>query len=104
MVTQGLLWFSPVVPVRGANGMTHNVSNVQAAAEELIRWPKRGPKWALAVRVCMAALAEEATPQEARRAFRLAAKEEGELRENHDGPLTNPFGDSLTNSRKPNGG
>jgi Protein of unknown function (DUF982) len=85
METQGLLWFSPVVPVRGANGMTHNVSNVQAAAEVLLQWPKRGPKWALAMRACMGALAGEVTPQEARRVFRLAAKEEGMLRENLDG-------------------
>ncbi|WJI66250.1 DUF982 domain-containing protein [Mesorhizobium sp. C416B] len=60
--------------------MTYNVSNVEAASDHLLQWTKRGPKWNLAVRVCMAALADQATAQEARRAFRAAAKEEGSLR------------------------
>jgi len=75
-----LHWFNPPVPVSGERaGMTHNVSNVEAAAEHLLQWTKRGPKWNLAVRVCMAALADQATPQEVRRYFRLAAIEEGKL-------------------------
>jgi hypothetical protein len=65
--------------------MTHNVSNVQAAAEVLLQWTKRGPKWNLAVRVCMAALADQATAQEARKAFRAAAKEEGMFLPAHEG-------------------
>ncbi|ESX47222.1 hypothetical protein X762_19580 [Mesorhizobium sp. LSHC426A00] len=76
-----LHWFNPPVPVSGARaGMTYNVSNVEAASDHLLQWTKRGPKWNLAVRVCMAALADQATAQEARRAFRAAAKEEGSLR------------------------
>jgi hypothetical protein len=59
--------------------MSYNVSNVQAASEHLLTWTKRGPKWRLAVRVCMAAMADKATAQEARKAFRAAAKEEGML-------------------------
>ncbi|MER9937123.1 DUF982 domain-containing protein [Mesorhizobium sp. M0088] len=56
------------------------VSNVEAAAEHLLQWTNRGPKWRLAVRACTAALADKATPQEARRCFRLAAIEEGRFR------------------------
>ena len=75
-----LHWFNPPVPVSGERiGMTHNVSNVETASEHLLQWTKRGPKWNLAVRVCMAALADQATPQEVRRCFRLAAMEEGKL-------------------------
>ncbi|RWB08809.1 MAG: DUF982 domain-containing protein [Mesorhizobium sp.] len=75
-----MIWFSPAVPVRGERvGMRYMVSNVEAASEHLLQWEKRGPHWNKAVRVCIAAIAGEATPQEARRCFRLAAKEEGVL-------------------------
>ena len=75
-----LHWFNPPVPVSGeCIGMTHNVSNVETASEHLLQWTKRGPKWNQAVRVCMAAMADQATPQEVRRCFRLAAMEEGKL-------------------------
>ena len=80
MVTHGIRWFYPPVPVKGErSGMTYNVSNVQAASEHLLKWTKSGPKWNLAMRVCMAALADQATAQDAREAFRAAAKEEGML-------------------------
>ncbi|WP_352459039.1 DUF982 domain-containing protein [Mesorhizobium sp. M0036] len=73
-----LHWFNPPVPVSAERaGMTHNV---EAASEALLQWTKRGPKWNLAVRVCMACLADQATAQEPRKAFRAAAKEEGLLR------------------------
>ncbi|MBZ9806947.1 DUF982 domain-containing protein [Mesorhizobium sp. ESP-6-2] len=55
------------------------MNNVEAAAAELLKWTKRDPKWNLAVRVCMAVLAGQASPEEARRVFRLAAKEAGML-------------------------
>lgn len=81
-----LHWFNPPVPVSGERaGMTHNVSNVEAASELLLQWTKRGPSWNLAVRVCMACLADQATPQEVRKAFRAAAIEEGKLRTAHEG-------------------
>ncbi|WP_244661704.1 DUF982 domain-containing protein [Mesorhizobium huakuii] len=47
------------------------------AIEQLQKWTKHGLHWNRAMRVCIAALAGEASPQEARRCFRLAAKEEG---------------------------
>ncbi|MBZ9701580.1 MULTISPECIES: DUF982 domain-containing protein [unclassified Mesorhizobium] len=76
-----LHWFTPPVPVRGEQtDMTYIVSNVEAAAEHLLTWTKRGPKWNQAVRTCMNALVDQATPEEARRCFRLAAIEAGRLR------------------------
>jgi hypothetical protein len=109
MVTHSLLWFSPPVSVKtDRTGVTHHVNNVQGAAQELLKWKLKGPLWNRAVRVCIAAIAGEVPPEEARDAFRAAAVEEGVLRQKLDGPLgeplTNPFGDSLTNSRKPTGG
>ncbi|TPL21102.1 DUF982 domain-containing protein [Mesorhizobium sp. B2-4-9] len=81
-----LHWFSPPVPVSGEHsGMIYIVSNVEAASEHLLTWTKRGPKWNQAVRTCMNALADQATPQEARRCFRLAAIEAGKLRPPHEG-------------------
>ncbi|TPL75272.1 DUF982 domain-containing protein [Mesorhizobium sp. B2-3-13] len=78
-----LRWFSPAVPVTtGEMGSTYHCSNVEGAAAELLKWNKRGPHWEKAVRACMACLADQATPQEARRLFRLAAKEAGVLWEN----------------------
>ncbi|MEO5759579.1 MAG: DUF982 domain-containing protein [Mesorhizobium sp.] len=75
-----LHWFSPAVTVTTNRPDDQSIChNVQSAVEHLQTWTKRGPKWALAMRVCTAALAGEATAQEARKAFRSAAKEEGVL-------------------------
>lgn len=61
-------WFNPPVTVRPSKpGVRANINSVEWAAEELLKWTKRGPKWNHAVRVCMAALADQATPQEVRR-------------------------------------
>ncbi|WP_352775797.1 DUF982 domain-containing protein [Mesorhizobium sp. M0571] len=74
-------WFSPPVPVRTERaGMTRNVNNVEAAGQELMKWTKRGPKWNQAVRVCIACIADQMEPEEARKAFLAAAEEEGMLR------------------------
>ncbi|MDX8494977.1 DUF982 domain-containing protein [Mesorhizobium sp. VK22B] len=79
-----LHWFSPPVSVKTDQpGAIYNCNNVEGAAAELLKWSKRGPHWNRAVRVCMACLADQATAQEVRRVFRLAAKEEGVLREGH---------------------
>ncbi|QPC92594.1 DUF982 domain-containing protein [Mesorhizobium sp. INR15] len=74
-----LRWFSPPVAVRSGLGQRYDCNNVEGAFAELLKWTKRGPKWELAVKVCSAALADQATPQEVRRHFRLAANEEGKL-------------------------
>nr|WP_318014151.1 DUF982 domain-containing protein [Mesorhizobium sp. BR1-1-3] len=73
-------WFTPPVPVIGERpGMTYNVNSVEAASEYLVKWTKRGPKWNQAVRACMAAMAGEATAQEAPRCFA-----EGQFRAAHE--------------------
>ncbi|MER9969804.1 DUF982 domain-containing protein [Mesorhizobium sp. M0060] len=73
-----LHWFNPPVPVKTEHfGIIRNVDNAEAAGEELMKWTKRGPWWDLAVRVCMAVIFDEMEPEEARKAFLAAAKEEG---------------------------
>lgn len=71
-------WFSPPVPVRTEGpGLTRHVNNAVAAANELLKWTNRGPDWNLAVRVCVAVIADEIEPEECRKAFLAAAMEEG---------------------------
>ncbi|MER9665231.1 DUF982 domain-containing protein [Mesorhizobium sp. M0203] len=73
-------WFSPPVYVRTDQpGVRVGVSHVEGAAEELMKWTNRGPRWDLAVRICTAALADKVSPQLAGKAFLAAAKEEGTL-------------------------
>ncbi|MER9791663.1 DUF982 domain-containing protein [Mesorhizobium sp. M0213] len=73
-------WFSPSVPVRTECPNTkYHVNNAMAAAKELLRWTNRGPDWNLAVRVCVAVIADEMEPEECRKAFLAAAMEEGML-------------------------
>ncbi|MER8381562.1 DUF982 domain-containing protein [Mesorhizobium sp. M0778] len=75
-----LHWFNPPVPVKTERpGIIRNVNNAEAAGEELMKWTKRGPWWDLAVRVCMAVIFRRDGPEEARKAFLAAAKEEGTL-------------------------
>jgi hypothetical protein len=79
----GTLWFSPAVPVRTERvGLTRNVNNVEAAAEELLKWTKRGPKWQKAAQACYAALEGTGSPEEVRNSFEAAAKASGMLMEN----------------------
>ncbi|RWC25931.1 DUF982 domain-containing protein [Mesorhizobium sp.] len=75
------LWFSPPVPVRTTQiGLTRQVSSVEAAAEELLTWDKRGAAWRKAVQACIDAVEGRITPDQARRAFMAAAKACGMLR------------------------
>ncbi|WP_245261879.1 DUF982 domain-containing protein [Mesorhizobium sp. L2C067A000] len=60
-------------------GTTLYVNNVQAAAEELLKWPQRGPLWQKAVEACVAALAGEAPPESVRGLFESAAREAQKL-------------------------
>ncbi|MCA0008682.1 MULTISPECIES: DUF982 domain-containing protein [unclassified Mesorhizobium] len=55
------------------------VSSVEAAAEHLLQWSKRGPKWKQAVRACWAALAGQATPQEGSRVLQAGCYRGGEI-------------------------
>ncbi|TPJ34436.1 DUF982 domain-containing protein [Mesorhizobium sp. B2-8-3] len=73
----GLLWFNPPVYVKGERpGLRYGVSHVQGAAEQLLLWNRRGPKWKRAVEGCMAAIEGEVSPKEVRQLFEAAAKEE----------------------------
>lgn len=72
------LWFSPPVSVSSEQpGLTIVISSVERAAERLLVWEKRGPKWRLAVEACTAALNGTVAVDEARAAFLEAAKESG---------------------------
>ncbi|TGQ51576.1 DUF982 domain-containing protein [Mesorhizobium sp. M1C.F.Ca.ET.193.01.1.1] len=80
MRTHGTLWFYPPVSVKARQtGVRYEVNNVQAAAENLLEWPKRGPHWNKAVQACLAALAGELSPDDVRTAFEAAARKEGLL-------------------------
>jgi hypothetical protein len=75
-----LHWFNPPVYVRtNRPGIRFGVSHVEGAAEQLLKWTKRGPKWQQAVETCMAAMEGNVPTQEVRRAFEAAAKEESML-------------------------
>lgn len=71
------IWFSPPVFVKTELvGVSYACNNVRGASEQLLRWPKRGPKWHRASALCLAALeGEEVDPKEIRSAFEAAAKE-----------------------------
>ncbi|MES0022133.1 MULTISPECIES: DUF982 domain-containing protein [unclassified Mesorhizobium] len=58
-------------------GMRHGVNHVQGAAEPLLTWTKRGPKWQQAVEAYVAAMADEVSPKDVRKAFEEAPMEEG---------------------------
>ncbi|MER8390231.1 DUF982 domain-containing protein [Mesorhizobium sp. M0166] len=73
-------WISPPVHVKTDHpGVTYGCNSLEGAAEELMKWSKRGPKWKLALQACIDAFEERVTPEEARKAFEAAAKEQGVL-------------------------
>jgi hypothetical protein len=74
-------WFAPPVDVKvpGRVGLRLHVNSVEVAAEELLKWPKRGPRWRKGVETCMAAMKGKATPEQTRKAFEATAKEAGML-------------------------
>ncbi|WP_352752485.1 DUF982 domain-containing protein [Mesorhizobium sp. M0204] len=48
---------------------------VEGAAEELLAWDTKGPRWTKAVQSCVDACEGKSSPQEVREAFEAAAKE-----------------------------
>ncbi|MER8841184.1 DUF982 domain-containing protein [Mesorhizobium sp. M0913] len=75
-----ILWFSPPVYVKtDHDGFRYGVHHVEAAAEELVLWTKRSPKWQEAERACVEAMSGKVSPQQARDAFEEAPNEEGML-------------------------
>lgn len=74
-------WFSPPVFVATESlGVTMKITNVQSAAEELLKWGRRGPEWRNAVAMCTASLEGKRPAFVARKAFEAAARESGMLR------------------------
>lgn len=73
-------WFNPPVAVMIGRDRI-NVNSVQRAAEILMSddWPVHGPACERAAVALISALKGEATPEEARLAFRDAAEEAGVL-------------------------
>jgi uncharacterized protein DUF982 len=74
------VWFSPPVRVKTSTiGRFYEVNNVRTAAEQLLLWERRGPKWRKAVQTCMDAMEGKKSPEAARKAFEAAARESGML-------------------------
>lgn len=75
------LWFSPAVSIEGDEpSLTITISSVERAAEQLLTWQQRGPRWRAAIQTCAEALSGGATANQARLAFIAAAEEAGRLR------------------------
>ncbi|CAH2405281.1 DUF982 domain-containing protein [Mesorhizobium ventifaucium] len=74
-------WFSPPVFVKTELvGVSYGCKNVRGAAEQLLKWTKRGPKWHRASALCLQALGgEEVDLKEVRKDLEAAAEEEGVL-------------------------
>ncbi|TGV63839.1 DUF982 domain-containing protein, partial [Mesorhizobium sp. M2D.F.Ca.ET.160.01.1.1] len=51
--------------------------SVEVAAEHLLQWEKRGPKWRKAVEMCLAAIEGKVEPDDVGKAFKAAAEESG---------------------------
>ncbi|ESZ01166.1 DUF982 domain-containing protein [Mesorhizobium sp. L48C026A00] len=71
-----LHWFHPPVYVKTDRpGLRYGVSHVEGAAEELMAWDTKGPRWTKAVQSCVDAFEGRVSSQEVREAFEAAAKE-----------------------------
>ncbi|MER8381561.1 DUF982 domain-containing protein [Mesorhizobium sp. M0563] len=59
------LSFNPPVYVKTKRpGIRNGVSHVEGAAEELMAWDTKGPKWTKAVQSCVDAFEDRVFPQE----------------------------------------
>lgn len=72
-------WFTPPIAVRDAKkaSLVRNITSVEAAAEQLLTWPRKGEQRDKAALILADALADKVTPEKARTAFEAAAKEAG---------------------------
>ena len=74
------LWFDPPVSVEGNRpGLIIVISSVGRAAEQLLAWQDRGPKWRAAAQACVDAMDGAGSAKDARTAFVEAAAESGKL-------------------------
>ncbi|MER8692916.1 DUF982 domain-containing protein [Mesorhizobium opportunistum] len=70
-------WFAPPVYVRTDRpGFRLGVTRVHTSAEELLKWPNRGPRWRLAAEACLSAMDGKMPTNEFRLLFEDAAQEE----------------------------
>ena len=69
--------------------VTREVREIETASRIHLAWPGRGKAWRNAAEVLSEALRGQASPQEARKAFVAAAKEEGVLIERELTPFAN---------------
>ncbi|ESY73713.1 hypothetical protein X743_08725 [Mesorhizobium sp. LNHC252B00] len=74
-------YFHSPVPIRtiGPGDIRCDINHIQAAREQLLQWPNRGPKWYLAADACLAAIDGKVPPDEVRKVFVEAAMEAGFL-------------------------
>jgi hypothetical protein len=59
--------------------MRYGVNHVEGAAEQLMAWDTKGPKWTVAAQACMDAFEGKVSPKEVRQLFEEAAEESGML-------------------------
>jgi hypothetical protein len=59
--------------------MRYGVSHVEGAAEQLMAWDTKGPKWTVAAQACMDAFEGKVSAEEVRQLFEAAAEESGML-------------------------
>ncbi|TIM23516.1 MAG: DUF982 domain-containing protein [Mesorhizobium sp.] len=73
-------WFNPPVYVKTDRpGVRLGVSRIDTAAEELLKWSNRGPKWRLAAEACLTAMDGKMPTENFRLLFENAAEEEDML-------------------------
>ncbi|RUX98102.1 MULTISPECIES: DUF982 domain-containing protein [unclassified Mesorhizobium] len=69
-------FLSPVHVRSDLPGSRQRIEHVEGAADELLKWAKRGPRWHKAMTLCSSALeGDPIDPQIIRKAFAAAAKE-----------------------------
>ncbi|AZO41473.1 DUF982 domain-containing protein [Mesorhizobium sp. M7D.F.Ca.US.005.01.1.1] len=69
-------FLSPVYVRSDLPGSRQRIDHVEVAADELLKWAKRGPRWHKAMILCRSALeGDPINPQIIRKAFAAAAKE-----------------------------
>ncbi|RVA09901.1 DUF982 domain-containing protein [Mesorhizobium sp. M7A.F.Ca.US.002.01.1.1] len=72
-------WFNPPVYVKtDRQGVRLGISRIDTAAEELLKWSNRGPKWRLA-EACLTAMDGKMPTENFRLLFEDAAEEEDML-------------------------
>ncbi|MER8459676.1 DUF982 domain-containing protein [Mesorhizobium sp. M0915] len=93
----GPFWFSPPIYVKTKRpGIRHGVSHVEGAAEELMAWDTKGPRWTKAVQSCVDALEGKSSPKRSVKPSRRLPRRPTCIsplsRRYHGNPLVRPSG------------